>query len=744
MAVNPLARRRTGVRDSAGLGLAVLRSTHAPLVVLILASLIVAALAATVASKIGTIALDEIVLKQSAVHYTSGLPGSLFHDINARATSRLYSLLLAPLFAQYDGDTAVRIARVFNTVLFASASIPAYLLALRVVASRWLAAVAALLGMATPWLILTTVIYTENLAFPLFLWTLWAMERAIRRPGALRDLAALVFIALLMSTRTQFGILFVAYWLSIVLVGVLPVRRGSLVDALPMLRRRWLRRHPFSVALLALVGLYVVWLAAHGHLHARIQSIFGTYSEIQDRNHISSDMSLALLVEVVALSLGIGFLPAVAGIAWYARALRSRRGPAWILALVSVVTVGVSSVATMYAQGGYIGDRTEERYYFYAVPLLWIGAAAALRGPLVPTRRALAVAAGALMLLYAVIPFPVELLPQTGFLTPTLASIGHLGPQLIRDLGVAGLTLHDALFGLAAVGFAALAFVWRRRRWARIGLVVVVPALLQLALTVYVFDVARGKVHGVQARTAGNFAASGWVDRALAHGGEASWLNNQSADATAGDDHQRATIFWNDQLTSATQVPAIGLPEVQWPLAGLGVVDVGFDQRTGVLGRGAATGALVQAPSSPQLQIAGLRLSASPDAAFELIRTDVPAHARWAAVGLTPDGWLPEGRKAALLATAPAGRPALRVRLTLAAPKGGDRIAVIRLGDLRRTVHVKGGSETNVTLTPCTPAGGVVTGTLTGSPSAELSDGTPVTVRLERAEVGAAPGGCQR
>ena len=104
MAVDPLARRRTAVRDSAGSRLAVLRSPHAPLALVILGSLVVAALAATVASKIGTIALDEMVLKQSAVHYTSGLPGSLFHDINARATSRLYSLLLAPLFAVYDGD----------------------------------------------------------------------------------------------------------------------------------------------------------------------------------------------------------------------------------------------------------------------------------------------------------------------------------------------------------------------------------------------------------------------------------------------------------------------------------------------------------------------------------------------------------------------------------------------------------------------------------------------------------------
>ena len=43
--------------------------------------------------------LDETLIKQSAVHYTTDLPSSLFDDVNARATSRLYSLLMAPLFA---------------------------------------------------------------------------------------------------------------------------------------------------------------------------------------------------------------------------------------------------------------------------------------------------------------------------------------------------------------------------------------------------------------------------------------------------------------------------------------------------------------------------------------------------------------------------------------------------------------------------------------------------------------------
>src|SRR5207247_1103790 len=163
-------------------------------------------------------------------------------------------------------DQAVRVARGLNTLLFASASIPAYLLAVRVTAGRWLAAAAAVLGVAAPWLILTTALYTETFAFPVVIWTVWAMERAVRPPSP-----------------------------------------------------------------------------AGG-------------------NRLSVDVALAWLGEVAALSLGVGILPAIAAIAWYARALRSGRGTEWTFAFVTVVILALFAFATMYAQGGYLADRTEERY----------------------------------------------------------------------------------------------------------------------------------------------------------------------------------------------------------------------------------------------------------------------------------------------------------------------------------------------------------------------------------------------
>ena len=77
-------------------------------------------------------------------------------------------------------------------------------------------------------------------------------------------------------------------------------------------------------------------------------------------------------------------------------------------------------------------------------------------------------------------------------------------------------------------------------------------------------------------------------------------------------------------------------------------------------------GPLVQEITSPQLQLAGTRLAASPDGRFELVRPGRPARTRWAALGLTADGWVPGGRRARLLAGPLLGAQAVRMTLSLA------------------------------------------------------------------------------
>jgi hypothetical protein len=139
------------------------------------------------------------------------------HDLTARGTARLYSLLIAPFFAVLDGDVAVRWARAFTTMLYVASAIPVYLLARSVIRSRWGAVVAALATITAPWLVLTSALFSESLSLLAFSWTLVAMSYALRRPAWWRDLLVIVGLVVLTCARVQLGAL-IGGWLIVVVI----------------------------------------------------------------------------------------------------------------------------------------------------------------------------------------------------------------------------------------------------------------------------------------------------------------------------------------------------------------------------------------------------------------------------------------------------------------------------------------------------------------------------------------------
>src|SRR4051794_34807590 len=134
-----LRRSLRRARTRAGAATArVLAHPRAPSVVLVLGMAALAVAMATISARVTSHTFDEDLYKASAAHYAfDGLPGSLFHDVFARGPARLFSLLLMPLFKVFHADVAIRLAHVVSCLLFASAAIPAYLLAQVVVRSRW-------------------------------------------------------------------------------------------------------------------------------------------------------------------------------------------------------------------------------------------------------------------------------------------------------------------------------------------------------------------------------------------------------------------------------------------------------------------------------------------------------------------------------------------------------------------------------------------------------------------------------
>ncbi len=214
-----------------------------PWLVLLGGAALIAAAAGYIAAHVTAFTLDESLIEQSAVHYTSNLPHSLLHDLDARATNRLYSLVLSIAFRLWSGSDAVRVDHVLSVVLFVSAAIPVYLAARALLRSRWLCVAAALLSIAVPWLALSAALYTENLSYPLFWWCLLAVCRAVWRPSPLRDLVALASIVLLVCTRVQFLSMFAGYLIALLAIAAARAPRGAATwSSAGAFRRTWSRR----------------------------------------------------------------------------------------------------------------------------------------------------------------------------------------------------------------------------------------------------------------------------------------------------------------------------------------------------------------------------------------------------------------------------------------------------------------------------------------------------------------------
>ena len=667
--------------------------------VLLCGALLVAAAAASVGVRIEAIALDETVHKQQAVHYANGFPTAILNDATARSTARLYSLALAPLFAAFDGDVAVRLSRVLNALLFCSAALPAYLLARTVVVDRRLAVAAGLLSVALPWLALSTALFTENLAYPLFVWVVWAVVRAVEAPSWRRDVLALALICAAVFTRTQ-------------LVALVPAYGALVAWQAFRLRRDVLRAFPLTVALSALGIVVVLALAVTDRLSAGVSRALGPYLLATERGAAPTDAVLAALFEVAAVALGVGVVPVVAALAWLPGALR--RPPV----LVGLLLCGTLWLTTLWAQGGFLGDAGEERYFFYVAPLVWIAALAALEDGAAVGRRAVVVATAVVALIFATVPLTVALTAERGFLAPAVTSVQQLLPDVLRH--VPGLGARDALFLLTLGLGGVTAALWRHRRAFA---VLAVPAALQLALTAWaVFALPTGAVEGVPPRTGNELVRHGWLDDA-ADGRAVTLLVN--ARVPEADSRHVELSFWNDAIRGSAQVPATGLPPLVYPLIMLGVSTLEVGPDGGV--RLPRDGPVAQTASSPFVQLAGRRLGASEDATVELVDPGPEPRAGWLATGLSPDAWLLEGRGAALLAP---GRSGVQVTLRLSGVAGAATSVRVGLGEARRTVPLDG-APAEVTLRACAPA----TGRMTPLATASLPDGRVVAARVEAVEV---------
>ncbi len=512
----------------------------------------------------------------------------------------VYPLLIAPAWVVFDDPVdAYRAALAINAVLMSLAAVPAYLLA-RLFVGRTASLLVAAGSVLTPMLALTSVVMTENAAYPAFLLALWLLVRAVRTPTALGQLAMLGALGLLTLTRVQGAVLLPVFFVAAGLYarGLPPGTRGS-----------YLRRLAPTVALTALAIALPPLLTAVGGGDG---GWFGQRSGTLQYERFG-EVPRLLLFQTADLLLFVAVLPVLAtatmvGIGLARRAAESHR----LFSSVALPTVGAVLGSAISVSSTYVIDGSQEineRYVMYLAPILLVGLAVWIEAGLPRPRWVLGVVLGC-VLLGALLPFD-RLEVDARYYAPALApwvALSAPGP------------LPGILAGLFAL---AVALVWLRCSRDRSG-VLWGATLVAMGL----LGVVTVMGYASRAETANDVSGvtrATWVDDAVPDGERVTvvWEHGRDQPETepvgwiSGADYQlMLTEFFNPSIGPVYRLDAPTITENHLPTRGARVDDSGA-----VVAEDGSqvAGGVVLTPCN--LGVEGRRLAQSADGALVLWRT---------------------------------------------------------------------------------------------------------------------------
>jgi hypothetical protein len=623
----------------------------------------------------------------------------------------LYALLTAPAYGLLAMPSAFRAVEVLNAGLMASTAIPAYLLARAVVPGRLPAYFVAALTVAVPWMAMSTMLMTEVVAYPAFVWAAVAMHRAIAEPSVRHDLLALVALVVAFSARTQFVALIPAFFAAVVVHEALyaaRVREGrTLHAALGAGLRRSTSVHPVPAAAVAAAGLLCAVLLLTGSF-ARL---LGNYAVTATEGELlPPGLGELMAAQGGVLAVGVGIVPVVVSLAWMASVLvRPADRASHAFAVLTAIIVGILSAEVASFALRFGGAAVRDRYLFYLAPLAFVAMAAGLFGRHLGLRTL--VPAAVLVALLGTVP---EYVPNSAplFDSPISAFNAVLQGRsqwLGAIVGYGGLTFSKLLLvvTMAVPVVLAVSQRWLGRRAASVGAAAIVLVFCALE-TGYTFS----KVVYAVPRSAGQqppLEGRDWVDRAVGNGAGVGLL------PTAGVSWplQRAwwdVEFWNKAVEHSYAYPG-SYPYTPFPSRNLRL-----DKATGLLRPGGEDTYLVRHAEDVRFAPAG-RYVERHDSGLELWAVARPYRAAWATGGLAQDGTVVGSPARLRIYGVPTGKGSrlARVDVALAAPPGnrrryrvGTRAAALG-ADARRTVRlsacVPDGGHADVLIRTAGPAG---------------------------------------
>jgi hypothetical protein len=526
----------------------------------------------------------------------------------------IYPVLVSPAWLATSVGTAYALAKVFNVLLMTSAAVPFFLWARRLVQPAF-ALAATLLVLLLPALLYANMIMTESAFLPAFLLSMLLAALALERPTPVRQVLAIVSIALPVAIRAQ-GVVLVPILLTAVALKVLLDARASG----RLTSRSLLAGLRTFLVTLALVGgaafAYIALKLVQGH---GLSSGLSAYAGTTQAHYSLRDVARWSVLHLAELVFAVGVIPAsalivLAGMAWAVpRATQPRERV--FLALTVATTFWMVLLVGAFASRFSL--RIEERNMFYVEPLLLLALVIWLDKGLPRPPRLTAAAVVVPTALLVSLPFEslfnVPVLGETPGLIPLARVTAHLKE------GIEGTRVLLALGVLAAGLFFALV----PRRW---GVLAPIGIALFLAFSsVTVLKSWAGQSRATHASQGTNDLS--WIDKTIGPDADAAFLLTPDFQA---DPHPLwQSEFWNRSVRRVflldTLDPA-GYPAIPTTLnsAGRLVTAPGARQPKYVV-------------TAPGVDIDGKLLASTPRLA--LYRVSSPLRLDDRSSGLTADGW---------------------------------------------------------------------------------------------------------
>ena len=586
----------------------------------------------------------------------------LIRGVSAHFPALLQPLLTAPAWVFDDVEVSFRIVQALGAAAMSLAAVPVFLLARRLELGRGVSLALAALAVAVPDMVYSSWLVAEPFAYPLALAAVAAGTAALTRPRRRTQALFLLLAALATFARIQFVVLPLCYLGSIAALGLSERRLRA------MLREQAL--------VLCLTFLPLLAAAAAGP-----RRLLGFYGSVLDIDVVSASLAKWLGSDAMLLAYVSGWVlvpGAVVGLVLAVRRPRSRAERAFAV-LAALVTAALLLESAVYALSG---GRIQERYFFYAVPLLGLlFALYARRGW--PYGLVHALLAAGLVGVSAQVPLSGFAAAEGKTNSPALLAVAYLERRL-GDVGLASLLVALVVAGLTALTLLA---GYRSRR----GTAVALGCALAASLAAYGGSVAFGISSARTVRDALLPGDPSFVDSAGL--GPVALLHTRSSERG----YAMEMLFWNRSVDRAYLLPDGAEPDAFAATR----LQVGRDGTLFAGGR-PVTGPLLAEAYSDTVRFRGEREVAS-SPAYRLLAGGSVQQLQLYAPGRAADGWLaPQG--SFQLWPASTSKPlAGRLVFTLSAPPDG-RAATLELrlpGGDKRAVGVPPGASVDLRLAVC-------------------------------------------